>query len=246
MQFLQSVINFVDWVVSTFNHFRDLAIQSILRSSLLKPILTEFSANSVTHLRAFLTFGIMVFLTDNVLFREHNADFPYPLRAYLLGTVCLIGFLDLVDGSWARLRRKLGFQDGKDGEHLDPFWDKVFTMSFFLYYALLLRKTELILLCVLAAGDIMATVVRFRARAKGITIPANSFGKTKMGFQTAAIIYLVAFFPRTGDVFLILLSIGLTFGAISVIMHLITLRYRIAVEKAVNEPAYKQIFDKEP
>src|SRR3989344_3144770 len=234
MKYLQMVLGFFDWLTIIINRFRDRAIQSVLKSRVLKPLVIRYKADVITHFRGAITIAICVFLIHNWL-SGHNADFAFSTRWLLFGSAATVGLLDMVDGAWARLRREMKFVDGDHGANLDPFWDKIFTMSFFFYYILLLRLPEQIILIIIVVGDLAATGVRTVAKERGFTIAANSFGKWKMFFQTLSIIFLIAFFPRGHDVVLIASSVALTCGTISVVKHLILLNIQLNASRAVKE-----------
>ena len=139
---------------------------------------------------------------------------------------------DLLDGPWARLRRRRKHNDGNAGEHLDPKYDKWFTVPICAYYFLLLGLYSRIIVGTLIIGDFAATAIRKQAEKYHLSLPANSFGRFKMTFLCLAIIYLVGFYPHADEqLLLIIVTAALVCAVVSVSRHIVSLYYQLQVEQ---------------
>lgn len=136
--------------------------------------------NILTVLRLFLIpFFIYFLLQDEPKSR---------LIALLLFMIA--GFSDFLDGY---LARKLE-QDTKLGRFLDPLADKFLVIATLFAFYYLDNLISLWIVLVIIGRDILITLMRYMAIAKGKELRTTKLAKTKTGFQMIAIILILLVF----------------------------------------------------
>ena len=146
-------------------------------------------ANQLTSLRI-----LLMPLTFFLLFTDHPVLF---FVGYILAT--LIGFTDYFDGY---LARKYGMET-RFGQFLDPLADKIFVVTFLLYFVGI-RYVPAWLLIVIIVREFAMTEFRALAAQEKKDIRVNLLGKRKALFQ-----YILLFdlgYIRTLDLFQIKLA----------------------------------------
>ncbi|MDP2933681.1 MAG: CDP-alcohol phosphatidyltransferase family protein [bacterium] len=209
---------------------RDGQFQKLLENRLLLPLIRiGLTANFLTGVRVVISLLIITYLAFNVA-NGYNPDFPLYDRMRLLLLLLAAYVTDAFDGPLAKLSRRLGYPASRHGAHLDPLADKILTLPIVAYYLMSVGLESKVIMLLTIAGDLAATWIRSVAGKNGITIPSNIFGKYKMAFLCAAIAALVLWYPKSQGWFLILATVSLTCGTVSVVSHLLKLREELALK----------------
>ena len=135
--------------------------------------------NALTMLRILLVPVLVVALVD-----ETSSDW---LAA---GVFAAASLTDAIDGYIARSRRQVT----TFGKLMDPVADKLLIIAALLSLVALDRIDAWVAM-VIIAREFAVTVARIAARAEGVVIPANWWGKVKTAVQVLTIFLLILFDP---------------------------------------------------
>ncbi len=180
---------------------RKLSLGDWLLNPIVKRIRKPIKPNHLSLARIPITFLVVVFLA-----------FDWNILG--VSFLSLAVFLDLIDGPLARWRG----EQSSVGEWLDPLADKVMVIGILLFYGWTHFPPELIV-----ATAIVEMMLIFGRRIKtrlGKNAKANSWGKIKVWFQSAAVIGLTAHTDWTIAVANAALRVALVFAGLSVIFHI--------------------------
>ncbi len=156
---------------------------------------------------------IVIGLTLAVLLLFFNAN-----DSILIITLFCIGVLtDLFDGSIARgLNKTTEF-----GAMLDPLADRILILPIAIYS---LYGTQKWLLLFLFLVEIIAALISIFHESKGMHIPANIFGKTKMVLLSLVFIAILIVWPNPpAEFFIDIIWISLVFSILSIFAKIIEL-----------------------
>lgn len=147
--------------------------------------------NKLTVSRIGLTFVMVGFLTTGLPFGK-------TLALVIFG---LAGLTDWLDGMLARrLARISSF-----GQLMDPLADKILVSAAFVCFASLHQVMPVWIVVIVISRDFMITGLRLLGAQQGVVLPAGSWGKHKMVWQTVTIVVIMAGLALQEDLLPILL-----------------------------------------
>lgn len=147
--------------------------------------------NKLTVSRIGLTFVMVGFLTTGLPFGK-------TLALVVFG---LAGLTDWLDGMLARrLSRISSF-----GQLMDPLADKILVSAAFVCFASLHQIMPVWIVVIVISRDFLITGLRLLGAQQGVVLPAGSWGKHKMVWQTVTIVVIMAGLALQEDLLPILL-----------------------------------------
>ncbi len=147
--------------------------------------------NKLTVSRIGLTFVMVGFLTTGLPFGK-------TLALVIFG---LAGLTDWLDGMLARrLARISSF-----GQLMDPLADKILVSAAFVCFASLHQIMPVWIVVIVISRDFLITGLRLLGAQQGVVLPAGSWGKHKMVWQTVTIVVIMAGLALQEDLLPILL-----------------------------------------
>lgn len=114
-----------------------------------------------------------------------SPDRHYRLIAFVL--FALASVTDLIDGYLARKWN----QETEFGKFLDPLADKFLVLGTFMTFLFLSNQVEVWMVLLIVSRDMLITVLRYLAIAKGKSLRTSMFGKVKTAFQMFAIVVIL-------------------------------------------------------
>jgi len=139
--------------------------------------------NTLTLARIFLVPLLVV-----VLLTRFEAERILGVPKEIIGAAIfgIAAFTDWLDGYLARYRRQVT----QLGQLMDPLADKLLITAAFVSLVQM-GMASAWMVAVILGRELAITVLRSLAYARGVTIPASSFGKVKMVTQVVAILLLI-------------------------------------------------------
>ena len=157
--------------------------------------------------------------------------FRTPRGSMLLSLLFLAATLtDLLDGYLARRRSQVT----SFGKFLDPVADKILIISVLILLVSDGRVPAWIAIIIISR-EFIVTGLRMSASLQGVVIAAESFGKYKMFFQSAAIVFLLLVFDRDTYVYHVgfaFLSLSMVFSLFSACQYFLKFGERLYALKA--------------
>jgi cardiolipin synthase len=113
---------------------------------------------------------------------------------YALVVFCIASATDLIDGWFARRFNQIS----EFGKFIDPLADKILVISSVIALLVLdpflSLATDFWMVIIIAARDILITIMRTRAIKKGKVLRTSKFGKVKTAFQMGSIVIIITIY----------------------------------------------------
>jgi len=142
--------------------------------------------NKITVSRIGLTFVMVGFLTGGLPFGKSLA----------LLTFGLAGLTDWLDGMLARRMGRIS----AFGQLMDPLADKILVSAAFVCFASIHQIMPVWIVITVISRDFMITGLRLLGAQKGLVLPAGSWGKHKMIWQTVTIVVIMVGLSMQEDI----------------------------------------------
>lgn len=154
--------------------------------------------------------GISLFV---LLFYYKNNDGVLILSLFLIGTLT-----DMLDGSVARGLK----METKVGETFDPIADRILIIPIAAYS---LWGPHKWLFLAIVLSEVINGLMSLYAQSKDIDIKSNIYGKTKMVLQSIVFIGILAFWPQSPSIFLVVaLWVSMVLMVLSIILKFIEIK----------------------
>ncbi len=147
--------------------------------------------NKITVSRIGLTFVMVGFLTAGLPFGKTLALIVFGLA----------GLTDWLDGMLAR--RMGGISSF--GQLMDPLADKILVSAAFVCFAAIHQIMPVWIVVIVISRDFLITGLRLLGAQQGVVLPAGSWGKHKMVWQTVTIVVIMAGLALQEDILPLLL-----------------------------------------
>ncbi len=183
-----------DFRVRSPSEFVLLSVDNGIRANILSAICGVALSNlpnKITVSRIGLTFVMVGFLMTGLPFGK-------TLALLVFGLACLSDWLD------GMLARKTG-RVSAFGQLMDPLADKILVSAAFVCFAAIHQIMPVWIVIIVISRDFLITGLRLLGAQQGVVLPAGSWGKHKMVWQTVTIVVIMAGLALQEDLLPILL-----------------------------------------